>query len=100
MAWVRTCRRRSPVTEKSAGFGISGRVLRIDSELAEFDDRRTAPADGVGRERQRERHPIRLAQRLAVAQHAVVARRRLDREAHCFEPTDELADVLSHLFSR
>jgi transaldolase len=42
-------------------------VLQIDTELAAFDDRRSAPADRVGRERQRERHPVRLAQRFAVA---------------------------------
>ena len=36
--------------------------------------------------------------RLAVAQDAVVPRRRLDREAHGFEPANELAHVLSHPF--
>src|SRR5205823_554252 len=43
-----------------------------------------------------ERHPVRLAERLAVAQDAVVARRGLDREPNGFEPADELANVLPH----
>jgi hypothetical protein len=71
--------------------------LQIDAELAEFDDRCSAPADRVGRERECERHPVRFSQRLAVAQDAVVARRRLDRKAHGLEATDELADVFPHL---
>jgi chorismate mutase len=65
---VRTSRRRGPVTARSAGFGIFSTVLQIDAELAELDDRRSTPADRVGRERQRERHPIRLSERLAFAQ--------------------------------
>jgi hypothetical protein len=92
---VRTCRRRGPVTARSAGFGISWLVLQIDAELAELDDRRPTPADRVGRERQHERHPVRLAERLAVAQDAVVARRGLDRKPDGFEPADELANVPS-----
>jgi hypothetical protein len=49
--------------------------LQVDAELAQFDDRRSAPADRVGRERERERHPVLLPQRLPVAQHLVVAGR-------------------------
>src|SRR5918995_1081480 len=94
---VRTYRRRSPVTERSAGFGISGRLLQVDAELAQLDDRRSAPADRVGRERQRERHPVRFAERLALAQDAVVPGRRLDGEAERLEAADELANVLPHL---
>jgi hypothetical protein len=66
------------------------------AELPKLDDRGSAPADRVGRERQRERHPVRLVQRLAVAQDAVVPRRGLDREADGFESANELAHVLSH----
>jgi hypothetical protein len=33
---------RSPVTEMSAGFGVSAFVLEVDAELAEFDARRSA----------------------------------------------------------
>jgi hypothetical protein len=84
---------RIPVTGRS-GFYMLWLVLRIEAELAQLDDRGSAPADRVGRERQRERHPVRFAERLAVAQDAVVARRRLDREADGFEPADELANVL------
>jgi hypothetical protein len=47
-AAVRTCRRRSPVTERLAGFGIASRALQVDAELAEFDDRGSAPPDCVG----------------------------------------------------
>jgi hypothetical protein len=36
------------VTERSAGFGITALVLQVDAELAQFDDRRSAPADRVG----------------------------------------------------
>src|SRR5262249_33917458 len=54
----------------------------------------STPADRVGRKRQRERHPVRLAERLSVAQDAVVARRRLDREAGGFEPAEGVAHVL------
>jgi hypothetical protein len=36
-------------------------VLRVDAELAQLDDRRSAPPSRVGRERQRERHPVRFA---------------------------------------
>jgi hypothetical protein len=71
-------------------------VLKIDAELAEFHDRRSPPPDGVGRERQRERHPVRFAERLTIAQYAVVPGRRFDREALCLEPSDELANVLPH----
>jgi hypothetical protein len=45
--------------------------LDADAELAQFNDRSSAPADRVGREWQRERHPVCLAQRLAVAEDAV-----------------------------
>src|SRR5919106_2560376 len=75
------------------------RVLQVDAELAQLDDRRSAPADRVGRERQRERHPVRFAERLALAQDAVVPGRRFDREAERLEPADELANVLPHLGS-
>jgi hypothetical protein len=44
-------------------------------------------------------HPVRSAERLAVAQHAVVARGGLDGQAGGFEPPNELAHVLSHPFS-
>src|SRR6266508_4543466 len=74
-------------------------VLQVDAEPAQLDDRRSAPADRVGRERQHERHPVRFAKRLAVAQDAVVPRRRLDREAHGFEPANEFTHVLTHPFS-
>src|SRR5205823_11562424 len=57
----------------------------------------SAPTDRVRRKRERERHPVRLAERLTVAQDSVVPRRRLDREPHGFEPADELAHVLPHL---
>src|SRR4051794_398686 len=60
--------------------------LQVDAELAEFEDRCSAPADRVGKIRQRERHPVRFAERLALAQDAVVPRRRLDREADGLEP--------------
>jgi hypothetical protein len=86
------------VTERSAGFGIFwARTREIDAELAEFDDRRSAPADRVGRERQGERHPVCLAQGLAVAQDAVVPGRRFDRKAHGLEAADEVANVLPHI---
>jgi hypothetical protein len=39
--------------------------------------------------------PFRLAERLALALDAVVARRRLDREPDGFESADELANILS-----
>ena len=71
-------------------------MLEVDAQLAQFDDRRSAPADRVGRERQHERHPIRFAEGLAVAQDAIVPRRRLDRETRGFEPPDELANVFFH----
>ena len=64
--------------QQAAGRGAIGTA----AELAEFDDGSSAPADRVGRERQRERHSVRLAQRLAVAHDAVVPRRSLDSEAH------------------
>jgi hypothetical protein len=72
-------------------------ALQLDPELAQLDDRRSAPADGVRRIRQRERHSVRLPKWLAVAEDAIVAWRRLDRESHGSEPADELADVLPHL---
>jgi hypothetical protein len=94
----RTCRRRSPVTERSAGFRISALwCYRFDTELAQFDDCRSAPADRVRGERQRERHPVRLPAGLAIAQDAAVPGRRLDHEADRFQPADELANVLPHL---
>src|SRR5919204_5136722 len=71
-------------------------LLEVDAELAELDDRGSAPADRVGREWQHERHPIRLAERFAVTQHAVVPGRRLDGEAHGLESADEFANVLPH----
>jgi hypothetical protein len=40
-----------------------------------------------GEKGSRERHPVRLPERLAVAQDAIVPGRRLDREAHGFEDT-------------
>jgi hypothetical protein len=43
--------------------------------------------------------PFALAERLAVAPDAVVPRRRLDREAHGFEPANEFTHVLTHPFS-
>jgi hypothetical protein len=54
-------------------------------------------ADRVGRQQQRERDPVLFAERVALAQDAVVLRRRLDREADRLEPADELANVLPHL---
>jgi hypothetical protein len=75
-------------------------VLEVGAELAELDDRRSTPADRVGRERQHERHPVRLAERLALAQDALVARRGLDGEPDGFEPADELANVLSRAEAR
>jgi len=44
-----------------------------------------------------ERHPVGLAKWLAVAQHAVVPWCRLNGEADSFEPSNELANVLSHV---
>jgi hypothetical protein len=52
--------------------------LQVDAELAEFDDRRPAPAGRVGREGLREQHPVLLPERLPVAQDVVLAGRRLD----------------------
>ena len=57
----------------------------------------SAPADRVGREGKHERHPVRLAERLALAQDAVVPRRRLDGEAERLKAADELANVFPHL---
>jgi hypothetical protein len=46
---------------------VSALALQLDAELAQLNDRRSAPADRVSRERQRERrHPVRPAQRLTV----------------------------------
>ncbi len=42
--------------------------LEIDAKLSQFDDCRSAPADRVRGEREREGHPVLLAERLAVAQ--------------------------------
>jgi hypothetical protein len=78
------------VTERSAGFGISAIVLQVDPELAQLDDRRAAPADRVGRKRQRERLPFALRSGLP-ARNAVVPGRRLDREADGLKASDELA---------
>jgi hypothetical protein len=75
----------------------AGLVLEVDAELPQLDDRCPAPTGRVGRERQHERHPIRLAKLLAVAQDTVVPRGRLDREALGLESPDELANVLPHL---
>jgi hypothetical protein len=47
-------------------------VLEVNAELAQLDDCRSPPTDRVGRERQRERHPVLFAERLARAQDAVV----------------------------
>jgi hypothetical protein len=47
--------------------------LEVDAELTQLDDRRHTPADRVGREREHERHPVRLAKRLAITQDAEVA---------------------------
>lgn len=41
-------------------------------------------------------HPVRLVQRLALVQDAVVPWRRLDREAERLEAADEFANVLPH----
>jgi hypothetical protein len=41
-------------------------------------------------------HPVRLAERVAVAQDVVATRRRLGGEADGFEPRDEFAHLLSH----
>src|SRR4029453_9485618 len=85
-----------PGDRKVGGLRRLLAALQVDAELPEFDHRGSAPPDRVGRERQHERHSVRLAERLAVAQDAVVARRRLDREADGFEPPDEFAYVLPH----
>jgi hypothetical protein len=66
---------RSRVAEGLRGFGISTLVLPIDAERAQLNDRRSAPTDRVGRERQRKRHPVLFTQRLVLAQDTVVARR-------------------------
>jgi hypothetical protein len=58
------------------------------------------PADRVGRKRERERHPVRLPERLARAQDAVVAGGGLDGKAGGLEPADEFGDILPPLFSR
>jgi hypothetical protein len=89
-SWVVGARvRRRPAT-------IGG--LDLDAELAQVDERRSAPPSRVRRERQREGHPVGLAKRLAVAEDAIVPGSRLDREADGLEPADELTDVfpLSH----
>jgi hypothetical protein len=88
---------RVPRSSRRLGQQRNCLVLQIDAELAELDDRRSAPANRVRRERQHERHPVLLAERLAVAQDAVVPRRRLDRQALGFQPADELANVFSQL---
>ena len=72
-------------------------ALEIDAELAQFDDCRPAPADRVRRKRERDGHPILLAERLAVAEDVVVPGRRLDGEAGGLEPADEFADVFPQL---
>jgi hypothetical protein len=72
-------------------------ALEVDSEFPQFNDCCSAPADRVGGEGEREGHPVLLAEWLAVAQDVVVARSRLDGEAGCFEPADELPHVFSHL---
>src|SRR6266498_2676316 len=71
--------------------------LEIDAKLSQFDDCRSAPADRVRGEREREGHPVLLAERLAVAQDVVVAGRRFDGEAGGLESADEFADVFPHL---
>jgi hypothetical protein len=48
--------------------------LQVDANLAQFDDRRAAPSNRVGRKRQHERHSVLLSERLPVAQDAVVGR--------------------------
>ena len=41
--------------------------------------------------------PFAFAERLAIAQDAVMLRRRLDRQTNGFESADELTNVLPHL---
>src|SRR6266536_548189 len=87
-----------PVTERSGGFGISrpscysSMPSLRSSTIAALRQRTVSGANGSVNG-----HPVRLAERLTVAQDAVVPRRRLDREPHGFEPADELAHVLPHL---
>jgi hypothetical protein len=71
--------------------------LEMDAELTQFYECCLAPADGIRGEREHEGHPVLFTERLTVAQDVVVAGRGLDRKAGCFEPADELADVLPHL---
>ena len=72
------------------------RSLDVDAEPTQLDRRRTTPSCRVGREREHERHPVRLPKRLPVPENAVVAGGRLDRETGCLELADELANVLPH----
>jgi hypothetical protein len=64
----------------------SGAVLDVDAQLAQVDDGGSTPPDRVGGERQHEGHPVGSPERLAVAQDAVMARRRLDAQATGLEP--------------
>jgi len=61
-------RRATPLDPMPAGY-------KVDAELAQVEDRRLAPAAGVGGEREREGHPVRFSEWLAVAQDVVVAGR-------------------------
>jgi hypothetical protein len=72
-------------------------LLEVDAEFAQFDDCRSSPAGRVGREREREGHPVLFAERLAIAQDLVVAGGRFDGEADGLELADELAHVFPHL---
>jgi hypothetical protein len=54
------------------------------------------PADRVGGERQRVGHPVRLSERFAVAQDAVMARCRLDRQPDGFEAANWLGEPDPH----
>src|SRR5690348_12888698 len=83
----------SHVRDELHGRGLS---LGLDAELTQFHECGFAPAGGDRREREGEGHPVPLPERLAVVEDVVVAWRCLDGEAGCFEPADELADVLPH----
>ena len=96
--------RRSPF-DLSVLYELSGAYawlesesrLKVDSELAQIEDRGPAPAGGARREREGERHAVCLSQRLAVTQNVVVAGGRFDGEPGGLEAVDELAYVLPQL---
>jgi choline dehydrogenase-like flavoprotein len=85
---------RGALAERSAI--LTWEHLQVDAELAQVKDRCSSPSGRVRREGKRERHPVLLSQRLAVLEHVVVARSRLDGETGGLELADELADVLPH----